>query len=66
MDFEKLNYLVILPRFCSKLVKRLKITYFFCEFEGFLYLFKRDIQIQWVNIVVGYLMFAESRSKIRC
>lgn len=66
MDFEKLNYLVILPRFCSKLVKKLEIKHFFCEFKGFFYLFKRDIQIQWVNIVVGYLMFAESRSKIRC
>ena len=32
MDFEKLIYLVILPRFCSKLVKKLEIKHFFCEF----------------------------------
>lgn len=35
MDFEKLNYLGILPRFCSKLVKKLEIKHFFCEFKGF-------------------------------
>lgn len=39
---------------------------FFLRILGLFHLFKRDIQIQWVNIVVGYLMFAESRSKIRC
>ena len=66
MDFEKLNYLVILPRFCSKLVKKFEIKHFFLRILGFFYLFKRDIQIQWVNIVICHLMFAASRSKIRC
>ena len=36
MDFEKLNYLVILPRFCSKLVKKLEIKHFFANFRVFL------------------------------